>query len=98
VAESPGCVERFVCESFRTGENLDGPSYILMAVSNAAVSYTLAEQFDNVMELKGLQSAARMGRSRDSCDIIRCGFLDTELRSLRNNPIFDVFEYLLSWL
>ena len=33
VAESPGCVERFVCESFRTGELLEGPSYFLMAVS-----------------------------------------------------------------
>merc|ERR1719232_1893260 len=66
VAESPGCVERFVCESFKTGETLDGPSYFLMAVSNAAVSYTLAEQFSDVMELRGLQSAARMGRARDS--------------------------------
>ena len=33
VSESPGCVERFVCESFKTGETLDGPSYVLMAVS-----------------------------------------------------------------
>ena len=33
VAESPGCVQRFVCESFKTGETLEGPSYFLMAVS-----------------------------------------------------------------
>ena len=81
MSESPGCVERFVCESFKTGETLDGPSYFLMAVSkyfisyikyiflilsfcSAAVSYTLAEQFSHVMELRGLQSAARMGRAR----------------------------------
>merc|ERR1719362_1863804 len=51
VLESPGCVERFVCESFKTGETLDGLSYFLMAVSNSAVSYTLAEQFSDVMEL-----------------------------------------------
>ena len=33
-------------------------------VPSAAVSYTLAEQFSDVMELRGLQSAARMGRAR----------------------------------
>ena len=33
VSQSPGCVERFVCESFSTGEMLSGPSYALMAVS-----------------------------------------------------------------
>ena len=26
-------VQRFVCESFRAGESLEGPSYVLMAVS-----------------------------------------------------------------
>ena len=33
VAESPGCVERFVCETFRTGQSLQGPAYYLMALS-----------------------------------------------------------------
>ena len=39
VLESPGCVERFVCESFKTGETLDGPSYFLMAVSKYFLSH-----------------------------------------------------------
>ena len=90
VSESPGCVERFVCESFKTGELLSGPSYALMAVSkyalrsklfhsklfhsklfhskscvcSAAVSFTLAEQFSDVMELRALQSAGKMGRNQ----------------------------------
>ena len=33
VEESPGCVERFVCETYRTGESLQGPAYFLMALS-----------------------------------------------------------------
>ena len=33
VKESPGCIERFVCEAFKTGETLEGLSYLLMAVS-----------------------------------------------------------------
>ena len=32
--------------------------------SSAAVSFSLAEQFSHVMELRGLQSAARMGRAQ----------------------------------
>merc|ERR1712079_869950 len=27
VEESPGCVERFVCETYRTGQTLQGPAY-----------------------------------------------------------------------
>ena len=33
VRESPGCVERFVCETYRTGESLSGLAYFLMALS-----------------------------------------------------------------
>ena len=33
VEESPGCVERFVCETYRTGQSLQGPAYVLMALS-----------------------------------------------------------------
>ena len=33
VEESPGCVERFVCETYSTGQSLQGPAYYLMALS-----------------------------------------------------------------
>ena len=35
-----------------------------MDYCSAAVSYTLAEQFSGVMKLRGLQSAAKMGRAQ----------------------------------
>ena len=28
--ENPGCVERFVCETYRTGETMEGIPYLLM--------------------------------------------------------------------
>ena len=80
---------------------------------SAAVSYSLAEQFSHLMELRGLQSAARMGRAQgeyyiiiisekisssfilpDSCDIIKCQFLDTELRSFTDSSLFRFVENL----
>ena len=33
VKSSPECVERFVCETYRTGENLEGVGYILLKVA-----------------------------------------------------------------
>ena len=33
VGERPGCVERFVCETYRTGESLHGAAYVLMYIS-----------------------------------------------------------------
>ena len=31
--ENPGCVERFVCETYRTGETLSGVPYLLMSLT-----------------------------------------------------------------
>ncbi len=31
--ENPGCVERFVCETYRTGNTLSGIPYLLMTVT-----------------------------------------------------------------
>ena len=33
VRSSPECVERFVCETYRTGENLEGVGYIFLKVA-----------------------------------------------------------------
>ena len=30
---NPGCVERFVCETYRTGENMEGIPYLLMSLT-----------------------------------------------------------------
>ena len=31
--ENPGCVERFICETFRTGETMSGLPYLLMSLT-----------------------------------------------------------------
>ena len=31
--ENPGCVERFVCEMYRTGETMEGLPYLLMQIT-----------------------------------------------------------------
>lgn len=31
--ENPGCVERFVCETYRTGETMEGIPYLLMQLT-----------------------------------------------------------------
>ena len=31
--ENPGCVERFVCEMYKTGETMSGIPYILMSIT-----------------------------------------------------------------
>ena len=32
-SENPGCVERFVCETYRTGETLNGVPYMMMTLT-----------------------------------------------------------------
>ena len=32
-SENPGCVERFVCETYRTGETLNGIPYMMMTLT-----------------------------------------------------------------
>jgi hypothetical protein len=33
IRSSPECVERFVCETYRTGENLEGVGYVLLKIA-----------------------------------------------------------------
>jgi hypothetical protein len=40
-SENPGCVERFVCESYRTGESLSGIPYLIMTVTKYVKHYYL---------------------------------------------------------
>merc|ERR1719167_1471983 len=35
VQSNPGCIERFVCETYRTGETLSELAYVLMMLSNS---------------------------------------------------------------
>lgn len=80
--ENPGCVERFVCESYRTGETMNGIPYLLMSLTNAAVSFIVAEQFGDAIEMDAITRAARYGRSTGTCERMECPILDGQLRTV----------------
>jgi len=80
--ENPGCVERFVCETYRTGETLSGVPYLLMSLTNAAVSFMVAEQFGEAIEMESITRAAKYGRMTGTCHRMECPFLDGQLRGV----------------
>jgi len=80
--ENPGCVERFVCEMYKTGETMEGVPYLLMSITNAAVSYTVAEQFDNSIEMEAITRSSRIGRSDGTCHHMECPIADGRLREV----------------
>lgn len=79
---NPGCVERFVCETYRTGETLSGIPYLAMSMTNAAVSFMVADMFDRSIDAKAITKAARHGRTIGSCHTMQCDFVDGQLRDL----------------
>lgn len=79
---NPGCVERFVCETYRTGETLNGIPYLAMSMTNAAVSFMVADMFDRSIDAKSITKAARHGRTIGSCHTMQCDFVDGQLRDL----------------
>merc|ERR1712029_426437 len=89
-SENPGCVERFVCETYRTGETLNGVPYMAYSLSNAAVSFMVADMFDQSIDLKEITRAARHGRTIGSCHNMNCDVIDSQLRNLES--IFEIVE------
>merc|ERR1712107_81044 len=79
-SENPGCVERFVCET------LNGIPYMLMTLTNAAVSFMVADMFDKSIDIKELTRAARYGN---------CGILSHDEMRLFGQPIANCGR--LSW-
>jgi len=80
--ENPGCVERFVCETYRTGETMSGIPYLVMALTNAAVSFIVAEQFGEAIQMEAITRAARYGRTTGTCHRMECPVLDGQLRTV----------------
>merc|ERR1712127_535602 len=80
--ENPGCIERFVCETYRTGETMDGLPYLAMSLTNAAVSFMIAEQFGDDIEMEAITRAARMGRTDGTCHRMECPVADGQLRTV----------------
>merc|ERR1719444_769374 len=93
--ESPGCVERFVCETYRTGETLEGIPYLAMQLTNAAVSFMVADMFeDSKIDIQQLTRAARYGRTKGTCHTMTCDFLDNQLRTV--GDYLGTFEEFLT--
>jgi len=86
VRSSPECVERFVCETYRTGENLEGVGYIFLKVANNALAYAITETFGESVNVKEITRAARYGRTVGTCHTMRCDLFDDgeQLRTLGN--------------
>jgi len=91
--ENPGCVERFICETYKTGETMNGLPYIAMSLTNAAVSFMVAEQFGESMGkrrdggsegMEAITRAAKIGRTAGTCHTMECPLLDGQLRSVTN--------------
>jgi len=92
--KNPGCVARFVCESYRAGEGLDGVPYLLMSLTNAAVSFIVAEQFGGVINMNLITEAARNGRSSEC--LSSCPVLDGQLRTVTG--FLGEFEEILGYI
>jgi len=91
---NPGCVERFVCETYRTGESLEGVPYVAMSLTNAAVSFMVADMFDQSIDIQEITKAARQGRTIGTCHTMQCDILDGQLRNLEG--YFEVVESFFS--
>lgn len=88
--ENPGCVERFICETYKTGETMTGLPYLAMSLTNAAVSFMVAEQFGEDMGngkgkgqgMEAITRAAKMGRTAGTCHNMECPIADGQLRTV----------------
>jgi len=94
--ENPGCVERFVCETYKTGETMSGVPYLLMSLTNAAVSFMVAEQFGEAIEMEAITRAAKYGRMTGTCHRMECPIMDGQLRTVTD--YLEGFEELLGYI
>jgi len=94
--ENPGCVERFVCETYKTGETMSGVPYLLMSLTNAAVSFMVAEQFGEAIEMEAITRAAKYGRMTGTCHRMECPIMDGQLRTVTD--YLEGFEEMLGYI
>jgi len=94
--ENPGCVERFVCETYKTGETMSGIPYLMMSLTNAAVSFMVAEQFGEALEMEEITRAAKIGRMTGTCHNMVCPVMDGQLRTVTD--YLAGFEEMLGYI
>jgi len=93
--DNPLCVERMICESYRYGEGLEGITYAVWSITNAAASFIVAEQFGDVIPIQTLTRAAKYGRT-DDC-LMKCPVIDTQLRTITNSlaGVEEILAYVV---
>jgi len=96
--ENPGCVERFVCETYRSAEGMSGIPYLFMSLTNAAVSFIVAEQFEEAIEMEAITRAARYGRTTGTCHRMECPMLDGQLRTVADylSGVEEILGYIVN--
>jgi len=94
--ENPGCVEHFVCEMYKTGETMSGLPYLVMSLTNAAVSFMVAEQFSDSIQMDAITRASKFGRTTGSCHRMECPLLNGKLREVTD--WLAGFEELLGYV
>merc|ERR1712080_209970 len=57
-------------------------SLILMALTNAAVSFMVAEQFGEAVKMEAITRAAKYGRMTGTCHRMECPVLNGQLRTV----------------
>merc|ERR1711992_14387 len=92
---TPG-VENFVCEMYKTGETMSGLPYLLMSLTNAAVSFMVAEQFSDSIQMDAITRASKYGRTTGSCHRMECPLLNGKLREVTD--WLAGFEELLGYV
>jgi len=93
--DNPICVERLICESYRYGEGLEGITYAIWSITNAAASFIVAEQFGDVIPIQSLTRAAKYGRT-DEC-LMKCPVIDNQLRTITNSlaGVEEILAYVV---
>jgi len=94
--ENPGCVEHFVCEMYKTGETMSGIPYLLMSLTNSAVSFMVAEQFSESIQMEAITRASKYGRTTGTCHLMECPLLNGKLREVTD--WLAGFEELLGYV
>merc|ERR1711910_181052 len=61
---------------------MSGIPYLLMSLTNAAVSFMVAEQFSESIQMEAITRASKYGRTTGTCHLMECPLLNGKLREV----------------
>merc|ERR1719273_1559016 len=85
-----------LCEMYKTGETMSGLPYLVMSLTNAAVSFMVAEQFSDSIQMDAITRASKYGRMTGTCHLMECPLLNGKLREVTD--WLAGFEELLGYV